>query len=178
MGVQADGKIVLAGAFNAIDGLARNGLARLNADGTVDSSFNAGALCCGGGLDAAALSAPVSALTIQRDGKILIGGSFSEVGGVARQGLARLMSDGSLDPAFDPGTGLASTSASGSLLPVVSMVEHRMQVLVAAISRRSMVSRARLARMNSDGSWIPRSTGHGSGIGFPILGRWRVYPAR
>ena len=173
VGVQADGKIVLAGAFNAIDGLARNGLARLNADGTVDPSFNAGALCCGGGLDAAALSAPVSALTIQRDGKILIGGSFSEVGGVARQGLARLMSDGSLDPAFDPGTGLASTSTSGSLLPVVAMVEQPDgKVLVGGyFTAVNGVERSGLARLNPDGSVDTAfDPGTALAIGFPDFG--------
>src|SRR5688500_854611 len=47
VGVQGDGKVVLAGAFNAVDGLARQGIVRLNPDGTVDPAFETGAICCG-----------------------------------------------------------------------------------------------------------------------------------
>jgi len=116
VGVQADGTIVLAGAFNALDGLARNGLARLNADGTVDSSFNAGALLVGGGLDSAAF-APDSALTISEDGKLPDGGSFF-VDGASRPGLARMMTTDRLTPRSTPGQGchdIRFGSRSGSV---------------------------------------------------------------
>ena len=38
--VQADGKILVGGCFTSIGGQARNYIARLNADGTVDATFN------------------------------------------------------------------------------------------------------------------------------------------
>ena len=46
----------------------------------------------------------VRAVTTQPDGKILFGGNFTNVWGVARTGLARLNADGSLDTTFIPAT--------------------------------------------------------------------------
>lgn len=54
---------------------------------------------------AAALPGSVWAVAEQPDGKILIGGNFSTVNGVARNNIARLNTNGSLDTSFDPGTG-------------------------------------------------------------------------
>jgi uncharacterized delta-60 repeat protein len=45
--------------------------------------------------------------TTQSDGRILIGGSFHTVNGTRRTALARLLSDLSLDPTFDSGSGPA-----------------------------------------------------------------------
>lgn len=78
--LQADGKIVVGGSFTTITGVTRECLARLKSDGSLDDSvasdFNDGAA--------------VTALTIQRDGKILIGGTFITVDGFSRFGLARI----------------------------------------------------------------------------------------
>src|SRR2546425_7576833 len=57
---------------------------------TVDS-FNPGA------------SGSVYALAVQPDGKIVIGGSFTSLGGVPRAHIGRVATDGSVDPSFDPG---------------------------------------------------------------------------
>ncbi|WP_238542254.1 delta-60 repeat domain-containing protein, partial [Cecembia lonarensis] len=46
---------------------------------------------------------------IQADGKIIIGGGFSQYNGVAINRIARLNPDGSLDTDFNPGTGANST---------------------------------------------------------------------
>ena len=45
----------------------------------------------------------VLAVALQPDGKVLIGGDFTTVDGVARAYIARMNADGSLDTAFDPG---------------------------------------------------------------------------
>ena len=46
---------------------------------------------------------PPKALAIQPDGKVLIGGSFQNVAGAPRRGVARLDVDGSVDAGFgDP----------------------------------------------------------------------------
>ena len=95
LAVQPDGKIVLAAARTA--GGWRVG--RLEADGKVDGAFHPEEAT---GETAGA----VAVLTLQADGKVLVGGTFREVGGVRRHGLARLNADGTLDPAFDPGTGV------------------------------------------------------------------------
>jgi len=51
------------------------------------------------------LQATVRAIAVQTNGQILIGGFFSEYGGLARSGIARLNIDGSVDPSFNPSYG-------------------------------------------------------------------------
>jgi uncharacterized delta-60 repeat protein len=92
---QPDGRILISGFFNAVNGVACTNLARLNSDGSVDSTFNAGS---GPG----STSASLEAIALQPDGRILVYGSFSTFGGVARNRLARLNADGSVDLAFNP----------------------------------------------------------------------------
>ena len=94
LAIQGDDKILIGGWFATVNTSARNNIARLNADGSVDSGF-------GNGM-AGPSSAPLSIAT-QPDGKVLIGGSFSTVNTTARNFIARLTSDGSIDPAFNPG---------------------------------------------------------------------------
>ena len=98
--LQPDGKILLGGEFTTVGGgpgtTTRNRIARLNADGSLDTSFNPGA------------NGAVRALAVQPDGKILVGGYFTTFGGggtgtVTRNRIARLNPDGSLDMTFNPG---------------------------------------------------------------------------
>ncbi len=91
LAVQVDGKIVVGGWFTTLGGQARNNIARLNADGTLDSAFNLGADC------------GVYPLAAQAEGKILVGGCFTTLGGQSRNYLGRLNSDGTLDTGFNPG---------------------------------------------------------------------------
>ena len=86
--VQSDGKILIGGDFTSVGGTARNYIARLNPDGSVDT-FDPNA------------DGPVYSIAVQPDGKILIGGGFTNVGGTARNYIARLNPDGRVDT-FDP----------------------------------------------------------------------------
>jgi uncharacterized delta-60 repeat protein len=88
MALQPDGKILIGGSFTSYNGTTRNRIARVNTDGTLDTSFAANA------------DSSVANITIQQDGKILVGGSFITMNGVSRTGLARLNADGTLDNSF------------------------------------------------------------------------------
>jgi uncharacterized delta-60 repeat protein len=88
--VQKDGRIVVAGGFWTINGASWQGVARLNADGSVDPTFG----------QFSKANADIVAAAVQADGKIVIGGAFTEVNGVSRNYLARLNTDGSLDATF------------------------------------------------------------------------------
>jgi len=92
LALQADGRIVIGGTFSSVNGVARNHIARLNADGSLDRTFQEGMA----GTD----NMRVYAVAIQSDGKILLGGNFKSVNGVARNHFARLNADGSLDTTF------------------------------------------------------------------------------
>lgn len=88
--LQGDGTIVITGQFDRVNGLARTNLARLNSNGSVDTSYST----------ANATNAAIHWGLTQPDGKVVIGGSFSSVAGVTRAKLARLNRDGALDPTF------------------------------------------------------------------------------
>jgi uncharacterized delta-60 repeat protein len=93
--VQDDGKILVGGWFNDFDQIPRNRIVRLNTDGSVDASFDPGT-----GADAY-----INTMVLANNGRILIGGEFSSYNGVARGRIAQLNGDGSLDTAWDPGSG-------------------------------------------------------------------------
>lgn len=96
--LQANGQIVLGGSFFNVNGVSRRSIARLNPDGSMDTSDNWKS-------NGARTDGNVNAVVIQPDGKIVIGGTFSAVNGVARNRLARLNPDGTLDTTFVPGGG-------------------------------------------------------------------------
>lgn len=93
MVVQADGKILIGGDFSHFHGTPRRHLVRLHPDGTLDGSFDPGA----------GPSAPVPALALRPDGRILAGGAFTQVDGRPCSCLLQLDPDGRPDPGFDPG---------------------------------------------------------------------------
>jgi hypothetical protein len=91
---------------------------RLNIDGSLDGSFSSGTLSASAKVD--------RFLYLPASGKVVLCGSFTNYGGTARAGLARINPDGSLDSAFDPGSGIngaisvlavqVQTGISGELL--------------------------------------------------------------
>ena len=81
-------KILVGGLFNQINGRPATKLARLNQDGTLDTTF------------VPVIDERVNTIAVQPDGKVLIGGDFTLVNGVAVKHIARLNYDGSLDPTF------------------------------------------------------------------------------
>ena len=92
---QADGKILVAGTFIDYGTAGRNYLVRLNSDGTLDTAF------CANAVDGGKFDATIYSVTVQSDGKILVGGQFLNYGGVSgRSFLVRLNSDGTLDTDF------------------------------------------------------------------------------
>jgi uncharacterized delta-60 repeat protein len=74
LAIQSDGKILVAGAYTTFTGTTHNRLVRLNANGTLDTSFNVGT-----GFDNA-----VNSILIQSDGKILVGGTFQTFTGTSQ----------------------------------------------------------------------------------------------
>tara|TARA_B110000285_G_C15042525_1_gene572552 strand:+ start:49 stop:1305 length:1257 start_codon:yes stop_codon:yes gene_type:complete len=88
--VQSDGKILVGGDFSQLDGNIRRNLVRLNPDGTEDTTFYTNL--------ASGVGGAVWATAIQTDGKILVGGFFTIIGGVNLNSFARLNSNGTVEP--------------------------------------------------------------------------------
>src|SRR5713226_1657173 len=144
--VQSDGKILIGGTFTSVNGTARNNIARLNADGSLDTSFNPGS-----GTDK-----QVRAITLQSDGKILIGGSFTSVNGTARNRIARLNADGSLDTSFNPGSG------TDKQLRAITLQSDGKILIGGSFTSVNGTARNRIARLHADGS-LDTSFNPGSG---------------
>lgn len=137
--VQLDGKIIIAGRFSQVAGVARNNIARLNADGSLDSNFNPNA------------NGDISGVILQPDGRIVIAGSFTTLqpngagSATTRNRLARLNGDGSLDTGFD--TNVNNTINTIALQPDGKILLGGIFTVI-----RGSITRNRIARVNSDGT--------------------------
>lgn len=136
--VQTDGKIVIGGNFTSVNGVTANHLARLNVNGTVDTTFT------GSGANDSVL-----ALAVQLDGKILLGGAFTNVNGSVQNHLARLNSNGSTDLGFTSGVG------ADDLVTTIALQTDTRIVLGGQFTHCSGVTRSRITRLNPDGTVDP-----------------------
>ena len=85
--------------------MTRNHIARLNPDGTLDNAFDPNA------------NDVVLAIALQPDGKILVGGDFTGIGGQQRNGIARLEATTGLADSFNANANLFSTSYAIAVQP-------------------------------------------------------------
>jgi uncharacterized delta-60 repeat protein len=144
LAVLSNGQILVGGAFLSFNGVNVAGLVRLNADGSLDASFNPG----GAGITSNGFGGDVKAIAVQPDGRILIGGGFRAYDGIAIGGIARLNANGTLDASFNPGSGVdyaveaIALQADGRIL-----VGGNFNVFNGAD-----VSKTHLVRLNADGS--------------------------
>ncbi|HST51127.1 MAG TPA: Calx-beta domain-containing protein, partial [Pyrinomonadaceae bacterium] len=150
--LQPDGKVLIGGYFTFVNQTSHNFFARLNSNGSLDTSFNTGT----------GANNTVWALALQPDGKILVGGDFSSVDGVARNGLARVNADGSLDTTFDAALGLSQTVHA-------ILIQPDGRILIGgSFSRVNGTTRNNIARLNADGT-LDTSFDPGSGASDVVL---------
>lgn len=135
-------KILVGGAFTVFNGTPRNGVARLNNDGSLDTSFGQGLLGVNGVVHAVA-AYPTNTLNA---GKVLIGGEFTTVNGVGRNRIARLNSDGSLDLSFDPGSGASDT------IRALALQSDARILIGGSFTNFNGTTINRIARLNGNGS--------------------------
>jgi len=136
MALQTDGKLVIGGAFTAVDSSsARYHLARLFSDGSLDTTFfNTGS----------GVSSTVWSLAVQTDGRIVIGGDFTSINGTARTRIARLNSNGTVDGSFLP-----TNTINGSVLAVA--VQTNNAVIIGGSFNQGTFPTWN-ARLNADGT--------------------------
>ncbi len=136
MVLQTDGKIIIAGNFMSYDGVPRNKIARINPDGSVDSTFIIGTGANG----------DITMLALQRDGRILIGGFFTSFNGTPRNRIARLNPVGSLDVSFVVGTG-----TNGAVHAAVVRPNGKI-VIGGEFTQYNGTPRSIIAHLNTNGS--------------------------
>jgi len=136
--VQGDGGVVFGGAFGGVNGVGRNRIARVRADGTLDATFQN---------DLSGANGTVRSVVLQSDGKLLIGGDFTAVNTAQRTRIARLNSDGSLDPTFQSGL----SGADGPVLSIATQTDGKV-LFGGNFHLVNGASRNFIARLNTDGS--------------------------
>lgn len=117
-----NGKLVVGGTdFQRVNGVVHPFLARLNADGSTDDTWNP------------APNGPVGALWIDGAGMLYVGGFFSTIAGQPRANLARFDASGALDATFHPiidsginviAPGLPGTVCIGGNFTKINTVTH------------------------------------------------------
>ena len=140
-----NGQYLVGGLFNNVNSTPATKLARINNDGSVDTTFHP------------AIDQRVNIVVAQPDGKMLIGGDFTTVDGVAQSHLARLNYDGSLDPTFSADVRAVpayDTNPNVSVFTITLLADGRMYVGGNFIMING-VSRNYLALLHADGSVDP-----------------------
>ena len=144
LALQGDGKIVVAGGFDSLAGAARNNCGRLHPDGSLDRTL----------VDLSSLgtiSRRMESVALQPDGQVLIGGAFTQLGGLVRTNFGRIKPDGSVDPSFNLGIRVACTDCYNSVR--ATAVQPDGKILIAGdITRVSGQVARGIARVNRDGT--------------------------
>lgn len=136
LAIQNDGQILVGGGDGVVPG--RNGIARINSDGSTDPSF------LGTGTGAVQI---INSIQLQSDGKILIGGFFSNYSGTGGLGnLLRLNTNGTIDGSFAIGSG------ADALINSIAIQPDGKILIGGEFNSVNAVTRNRIARLNSNGS--------------------------
>jgi uncharacterized delta-60 repeat protein len=154
MARQPDGKIIISGDFTEINGVSRMRIARINADGSLDGTFDPGD----------GLNQPANCITIAPDGRIYLGGGFTVYRRVTRNGILRLNADGALDQSFNPVNGLGGFSTISS---ITVLNDGRLLVETNKVHINLSDRASALHVMNVDGSMA-------SGSAPPVSGSERI----
>ena len=160
--VQPNGQTVVAG----------RDVVRFNGDGNLDTNFN---VVIGKGPD---MTKGARSLALQGDGKVLVGGAFVSVNGLARTGIARLNTDGSLDGSFAPALSRVGVDCEGLWVHTMVPQPDGKLLIGGCFSRVGGVTRGNIARLNADVYVPPAKLALNLFTGIPFEGvignRYRV----
>lgn len=177
---QPDGKIIVSGSFNILNGPSSVNIARLNGDGSLDTTFTPvyfnnftliqlqtdGKIVAGGiggirryhangDLDSTfnylTFVGSVKTLSLQSDGKIIVGGDLSTLDSQLIDNLIRLNTDGTLDTTFS----IPPLNPSNSVTTVhASLIQNDQKIIIAGEFTISYNGNTYTpCRLNPDGSF-------------------------
>jgi uncharacterized delta-60 repeat protein len=144
---QSDNKILVGGFFDSYSGVSFGKIVRLNVDGSIDNTFIAGT----------GFNNVIFTIKVQSDGKILVGGGYTEYNGNSHPYLIRLNSDGSVDNTFNLGTGL-----NGPVYDIILQNDGK-KIILGDFTSFDGNLHNRIVRLNDDGS-IDNTFNSGTGF--------------
>jgi len=142
--MQSDGKIIISGLFTSFNGVPVGRIARLNADGSLDQTFNTGGV---GMNNRTGGNQEITAVKVLPNDKIVIGGAFTNFNGTTQNRIARLNADGNPDTSFAVGTG-----ANGAVNALALQSDGKI-VIGGNFNGYGGTISPRLARVNTDGTF-------------------------
>jgi uncharacterized delta-60 repeat protein len=157
--IQPDGKIVIAGYFNKA-GVYSMAIARYLPDGAIDVAFADN----GFRFITSGWNSNAKAIAIQNDGKIVAAGFTLNELNIMKFMLARLNSDGSLDPGFsEDGIQISNFSNEDALINALAL-QNDGKLVVAGAALTSAHQDFIVGRYNADGSLDNSFSGDGIAI--------------
>jgi uncharacterized delta-60 repeat protein len=158
--VDSTGKIIVVGEFTTYSGSARNGIMRLNSDGTLDTTFNVGT-----GLSGSSASGSIGGycITMDSSSRLLVGGPFtrySSSAAPARNRMARINTNGTLDTTF----AMAGTGFSSYIISVATQPDGKI-LATGAFTTINGASTTRITRLDSNGTVDTSFKGTGFTLG-------------
>jgi uncharacterized delta-60 repeat protein len=162
--LQPDGKILIGGLFTTYSGSTRNRIARLNANGTVDTSFNMGT----------AANDMVRAIAVQADGKILVGGGFTSFNSTVRGRIARLHAvspivTGTINGPICPGAGVAIPFTINSSFLVGNVFSAELSNAAGSFITPTVIGTLTGTTAGAVSATIPQATAPGTGYRIRIV---------
>jgi uncharacterized delta-60 repeat protein len=166
---QPDGKILVVASYSdfVANGLAveeRIGIIRLNGDGSRDPTFTQ------------LKTYQADVMSLQPDGRIVVGGSLIQTNTIRRANVFRLNSDGTMDTNFNAGVGTELDNRLPQAISVrflsVAVQEDGKIMATGTFREFAGVKQSGLVRLNSDGSLDPTfkpPTKNGDQAGFPLF---------
>lgn len=150
--VYSDGRILVGGSFTEFDGDVVGRIVRLNSNGIIDETFQTGS----------GFNDIVRTIELQSDGKILVGGSFTQYSGSTVEKVVRLNTDGSIDSTFT----VTPFSIGGTVRRIKLQQDNR--VLVGVFNHDGQI----LYRLDVDGSidnTFDSGTTHNNNISIDVI---------
>lgn len=166
MARQPDGRVLIGGEFTSYNGLSVGRIARLNADGSIDPSFQTGA----------GASSYIRSIIVLPDGKLLVAGAFTSWDERGLAGVVRLNSDGTLDTGFKPDFAFNGEVTSLQVQPDGQILVGGAFTQISANSQ----TYANLIRLNPNGTLdttFRTTTGVGTVMAIQLLADGRVAAA-
>jgi uncharacterized delta-60 repeat protein len=156
--IDANSRIVIGGSFNSVSSSNASSIARLNFDGSLDTSFNTGA----------GFNGNVYALAIDANGNILVGGDFTSFNTTNCNHIARLLPNGGLDTSFLPSSGVGATNGTDQDVLAVAVDYEGNIVIGGNFSVVNGTNWNHIGRLLTNGS-VDTSFSPGSGADGDVL---------
>jgi uncharacterized delta-60 repeat protein len=153
LAADGSGKIFVAGFFTLYGTTPAPHFARLNADGSLDTTFTRN---LGAGFDSLAITVAV-ATDAQNLGKVYVGGYFNRFdGNGSRKKLVRLNQDGTLDGTFDASPAMTPVSGlDASVSTIKPQTDGRLYVGGSGFGVNNSATNGGVVRLNSNGATDP-----------------------